>query len=222
MLVVASPRSVSLPGAHTATTTTRGPALWPSSPYLEAGHLLDLNTLDEQSRLLAVALTNLRTKGPDYATQKQYQDSLDLDHVLAELQTLVDSSGLRWVQQDFYVVEFRSKLKPQIDNALLFKLDKESHREANTSGGLLKYWYGEADLDRRNLATCRLPPDYYDCDADLVGFWTSKAAAIAGGKGPLHKQARSITPHMYESINVKGLTFTIKDDLLGWTISPHV
>jgi hypothetical protein len=59
-------------------------------------------------------------------------------------------------------------------------------------------------------------------DADFIGFWTDKAAALAGGKGPLHKQARAIIPHMYESIKVKGLTFRIEDDLAGWSLGPHV
>ena len=48
-----------------------------------------------------------------------------------------------------------------------------------------------------------------------LGFWTNKEAAIAGGKGPLHKQARAIIPKMYESIHVTGLRFTILDDVKG-------
>ena len=49
---------------------------------------------------------------------------------------------------------FRSKLKPLIDTEYLYKLDEESHREAVGSGGLLKYWFGAGDGQRRNLATC--------------------------------------------------------------------
>jgi hypothetical protein len=137
-------------------TPTDRPDLLASSPYLDEGHLLDLDTLDTQSRMLAIALTSLHTKSPDYAIVV-YEHGLDLDDLLIELSRVVRASGLRWVGQDFYIVEFRSQLKPVIDNALLFKLDKESHREANTSGGLLKYWYGEPDELRRNLATCESP-----------------------------------------------------------------
>lgn len=136
------------------TFSTHNTNLLASSPYLDDGHLLDLNTLDPQSRLLAVALTTLRTKGPNYATVK-YEDGLDLDGIVAELRSLADRAGVEWVEQDFYVVEFRSHLRSKIDNPLLFKLDKESHREANISGGLLSYWYGEPDDNRRNLATCK-------------------------------------------------------------------
>jgi hypothetical protein len=130
------------------------PELFASSPYLDREHLLDLNTLDEQSRLFALALSTLQPRSPEYATLR-YENSLDLDLVLAKLKDLLQDTGLQWKHQDFYVVEFRSQLKPQIDNPLLFKLNKESHREANISGGLLKYWYGEPDAERRNLATCK-------------------------------------------------------------------
>ncbi len=126
-----------------------------ASPYLEQKHLLDLNTLDVQSQLFALALTKLHSATDDYANVK-YEDSLDLEALMAELRLLVERHGIVWKQQDFYVVEFRSKLKSDIDNALLFKLDKESHREAAESGGLLKYWYGVPNSERRNLATCKL------------------------------------------------------------------
>ena len=128
--------------------------LIPSSPYTDLEHQLDLSTVDEQSRLLAVALLNLKQRTPEYALVK-YEESFDLDGLVEELARLVRESDWKWKQQDFYVVEFRSQLKEDIDNALLFKLDKESHKEANISGGLLKYWYGEPDAERRNLATCK-------------------------------------------------------------------
>jgi hypothetical protein len=125
-----------------------------ASPYLDQEHLLDLNTLDAQSQLLALALTELKVGTEEYAVVR-YEESLDLDAVMTELKHLADRHGVKWQRQDFYVVEFRSKLKPDIDKSLLFQLDKESHREATESGGLLKYWYGSPDSERRNLATCR-------------------------------------------------------------------
>lgn len=190
-----------------------------SSPYLEEEHLLDLKTLDRQSRFFAIALKRLKPHREDYATV-EYESSLNLDEVLSKLRRIVALYGHKWKQQDFYVVEFRSQLKPKIDNALLFKLDEESHREANTSGGLLKYWYGEPDSERRNLATCK---SYYlvtKPKTDPTGFWISKEAAIAGGTGPLHKQARAIIPEMYESIKITGLRIRILDRVKGWTLTP--
>jgi hypothetical protein len=123
------------------------------SPYLEHEHLLDLNRVDTPNRLLALASTELEPANPQYATVK-YEDALDWESLMFALKSLAAKEGYRWTRQEFYVVEFRSKLKKDIDVELLFKLDKESHIEATASGGLLKYWYGVPDENRRNLATC--------------------------------------------------------------------
>ena len=125
-----------------------------ASPYLEESHLLDVTTLDDQSRMLALALRDLTTATRDYAITA-YEKAIDLEGLISSLRTLVIAEGSRWTEQSFYVVEFRSTLKLGIDRNLLFILDKKSHEEATQSGGLLKYWYGEPDAERRNLATCK-------------------------------------------------------------------
>ena len=124
------------------------------SPYLEREHQLDLRTVDTPFRLLAIALTKLEKATNDYATTK-YEDAFKWADLMKHLKDLADREGYHWRRQNFYVVEFRSKLKQEIDNELLFKLDKKSHQEATAAGGLLKYWYGEPDQQRRNLATCK-------------------------------------------------------------------
>jgi hypothetical protein len=100
-----------------------------------------------------MALTALKPARPDYATAT-YTEALNFDSVLDVLRTLVKSEGAQWRETSFYVVTFRSKLKEGIDIDYLYKLDFESHREACESGGLLKYWFGKTDGERRNLATC--------------------------------------------------------------------
>lgn len=127
-----------------------------SSPYNNPGHYLSLPSLPLSSQLFAKALTALRPVVPDYATAP-YTDALNFDDVLRELRHLLQQTTptLAWSETSFYVVIFRSKLKPDIDNDWLYKLDYESHREACESGGLLKYWFGKSDeVERRNLATC--------------------------------------------------------------------
>ncbi|KAJ9615149.1 hypothetical protein H2200_001223 [Cladophialophora chaetospira] len=176
------------------------------SPYLEDEHLLDLNSVDTPNRLLALALTELEAATPHYATVR-YEDALDWDSLMSNLQSLAAREGYKWTRNEFYVVEFRSRLKQDIDVDRLFRLDKESHIEATASGGLLKYWYGVPDESRRNLATC---------------LWRSKEDAINGGKGPWHKQARAAIPEMYEQIDVKGLRLVIEDDVRSWNFGPHV
>lgn len=124
------------------------------SPYLDPEHLLDLNTVDTPNRLLALAATQLEPATADYAIVK-YEDAFEWTSFMTDLKSLADRENYRWTRQEFYVVEFRSQLKKNIDVDLLFQLDKLSHVEATAGGGLLKYWYGVPNAERQNLATCK-------------------------------------------------------------------
>ncbi len=123
------------------------------SPYVEPEHLLDLRTVDTPNRLLALALTQLTPATSEYATVR-FEDAFDFKGLMSTLKSLAKAEGYRWTRHEFYVVEFRSKLMQNIDVDLLFQLDKQSHVEATQGGGLLKYWYGVPNAERRNLATC--------------------------------------------------------------------
>lgn len=125
-----------------------------SSPYHSPSHLLDLRTLSVQPRLFARALALMEPSRPDYATA-DYLDSFNWPVIMAKLRSLACEEGIQWSQQSFYTVIFRSKLNPNINRDLLRRLDEESHREAAESGGLLKYWFGVPNGERRNLATCK-------------------------------------------------------------------
>lgn len=126
-----------------------------TSPYTSQGHLTNLSALPLPSRLFALSLTRLSPVGRSYATTP-YQQAFNWPTVFENLRSVSASHNLTWTSTVFYVVEFRSKLKSNIDRELLFKLDRESHREATASGGLLKYWFGKVSDDKegRNLATC--------------------------------------------------------------------
>ena len=171
-----------------------------TSPYTTKVHQLDLSTIDLQNQILAIALQILTPVSEDYAVLP-YPETFQWESVMDVVRTLAKLSGVRWTRREFYVVEFRSRLKADIDRALLYKLDEMSHAEAAVSGGLLKYWYGKPDAERRNLATC---------------LWRSKEDAIKGGQGPWHKQARGIIPRMYEQISVKGFQLVIDDDIAAF------
>lgn len=125
-----------------------------ASPYEEDSHLTDLEPLDVQSQLFALALMSLQNVDENYRTVS-YEEAMNWSGVKEKLQTLAKDAQIEWKAQKFYVVEFRSTLKETIDVPLLYTLDKQSHREAAESGGLLKYWYGTLDAERRNLATCK-------------------------------------------------------------------
>lgn len=128
-----------------------------SSPYNEEPHLLDLNTLDLQSRILALALAYFKPIRDDYATAP-YLESFNWDEVFGLVKRFAESEGHAWTKQSFYVVSFRSTLFPGVDQDQLYALDAYSHQEATTSGGLLKYWFGKKNDVEKNLATCKSPP----------------------------------------------------------------
>lgn len=125
-----------------------------SSPYNNPGHYLDLTALPLSSSLFAKALTALKPVREDYATIA-YTEALNFDAVLSVLRDLSTQAEEEWQEMSFYVVVFRSQLRDDVDQDWLYKLDYESHREACESGGLLKYWFGKSNNERRNLATCK-------------------------------------------------------------------
>jgi hypothetical protein len=129
-----------------------------SSPYNVPGHYLELSSLSPPSLFFALALTALQPTCSDYATAP-YASALNFPRVVNLLRSILPP-GYTWPTTSFYVVVFRSVLKPHIDIDLLYTLDFESHREACESGGLLKYWFGKADDERRNLATCEFALSY--------------------------------------------------------------
>ncbi|KAI9872496.1 MAG: hypothetical protein M1823_008153 [Watsoniomyces obsoletus] len=153
--VLANLQAASIDKASSDLIDAQGPeARWLiASPYLDQDHLLDLETLGTQDRLFAIALSSLHPATEDYAVVK-YEDVFDFSALMAQLRVLVAQHSIRWKRQDFYVVEFRSQVKAEYDNDRLSFLDKESHKEAVASGGLLKYWFGIPNGDRKNLATC--------------------------------------------------------------------
>lgn len=124
-----------------------------ASPYNDVPHLLDLETLDTQSRLLALALASFKSVRDDYATAS-YIENFNWNEVFDLVKSFAKAEGHRWTAQSFYVVAFRSILLPGVDNDHLHALDAYSHQEAVASGGLLKYWFGTKNEKRQNLATC--------------------------------------------------------------------
>ncbi|THZ41202.1 hypothetical protein D6C90_05636 [Aureobasidium pullulans] len=180
--------------------STESDSLLVVSPYTTAPHLLDLNRYDTASQLFAKALTILRPTHDDYATT-EYTSTFNFQEVVDTLRKLARAESCAWQKKEFYVVSFRSQLKHEVDGDRLFQLDAFSHQEAMTSGGLLKYWYGVKNEDRRNLATC---------------FWESRQHARDGGRGPWHAQARAAATIWYESIVFKTYVLTIGDGANSW------
>lgn len=123
------------------------------SPYTELAHQLDLTTLDYENALLAKALSTLDATREDYAVAS-YNESFNWAEVKARLQALVSIYGQRYQDATFYIVAFRSQIKPSTDYSHLGELDKAAHLEAIESGGFLKYVAHEVAprIDRCRMA----------------------------------------------------------------------
>ncbi|KAG5933024.1 hypothetical protein E4U53_001122 [Claviceps sorghi] len=173
------------------------------SPYTDRDHLLDLETLDNENALLARALSRLRAVREDYATAS-YKESFNWPEVFHELRQIVANSGKEFKETSFYVVAFRSQIKPSTDYSHLGDLDKAAHAEAIASGGFLKYWFGSPDNELRNLATC---------------LWRSREDAIQGGKGPAHRKAAGATRSMYAYWKIDQHRLTITNNAESWEIT---
>ena len=124
------------------------------SPYKEKPHLLDLSAVEPAQALLARALTTMTSICDDYATAS-YTESFNWTEVMLSLKKHIACAKFHWKTRTFFVIVFRSQVKPHTDRSRLGDLDERSHAEAMRSGGLLKYWFGVPDSNYRNLATCK-------------------------------------------------------------------
>lgn len=88
------------------------------------------------------------------------------------------------LEKVWYGVLFLSVRKAGSESLSFYEADRLAHEEATQSGGLIVYWYGSPDpTSGTNLATC---------------IWTSRTAAIAASKLPLHKKAARYAAPSYE------------------------
>ncbi|CAK7241571.1 MAG: hypothetical protein STHCBS139747_003034 [Sporothrix thermara] len=208
--------------ATSISTNTLGPELTPSPPppphlssrYIIASpypdHLLDLATLDPQTQQLARALAVLDKTRDDYATAP-YVDSFNFSTVVDELRRLYrtkapgapEASPARWTRRDYFVVAFRSQIPHTTAYSDLSSLDKAAHREANDSGGLLRYWFDVPDADGRNLATC---------------VWRRPADAHEAGHGVQHLRASGLVRALYTEWRIERYRLVIDDDLRSWEV----
>ena len=87
-----------------------------------------------------------------------------------------------------YLVVFRSVRLPDADLDLLRWFDDLAYAEALRSGGLLRYFKGDANRRGRCLSFC---------------LWYGREAALRAAGGKKHEQAASITASMYASYDLE-------------------
>jgi hypothetical protein len=83
-----------------------------------------------------------------------------------------------------YLVVFRSVRRPSADLDLLREHDDRAYEKALESGGLLRYFKGEANEQRECLSFC---------------LWETRRQAIEAAGAASHQSAAEITVRIYES-----------------------
>src|SRR5215213_5242174 len=109
---------------------------------------------------------------PDYAT-RPIQDGFSWSSSLA---------GCTF--ERLLLVVFRSVRRPSADIDLLREHDDRAYEKALQSGGLLRYFKGEANEQRECLSFC---------------LWQTRRQAIEAAGASSHRSAADISARMYES-----------------------
>jgi hypothetical protein len=126
----------------------------------------------KQSEVVHRACQQISPLYPDYAT-RSIQDGFSWSSSLA---------GCAFEQ--LYLVVFRSVRRPSADLELLREHDDRAYEKALESGGLLRYFKGEANEGGECLSFC---------------LWETRRQAMeATGTAP-HRSAADISVRMYES-----------------------
>lgn len=108
-----------------------------ASPYTEREHLLDLETLSVEGQILSQALAELEAVRDDYATAT-YVQAFNWDAVMQRVRELAAARQHNFQETSWYIVAFRSQIRPTTAYPDLGALDKAAHAEAMASGGFLK------------------------------------------------------------------------------------
>lgn len=212
-----------------------------ASPYTEAEHLLDLETLDAENQMLAEALVGLSCLRDDYATAA-YADTFNWDEVVGRVRELAAARNHRWAETSWYIVAFRSRYEQGIDYSHLGDLDKAAHAEATASGGFLKYVPSCPFLPPPSCCLSHPPPPSHisrpagesnrGCDAGRYWFgtpdgnlrnlatciWRNREDARKGGTGPAHKEAIKAVRTMYAEWRIDQHRLIIRDGVSGWDL----
>src|SRR5215218_3974939 len=128
--------------------------------------------LKEKIEVVCRACQQISPIYPDYAT-RPVQDGFSWS-----------SSLLGVAFERLYLVVFRSVRRPSADLDLLREHDDRAYEQALESGGLLRYFKGEANEERECLSFC---------------LWETRRQAIEAAGASSHRSAAEISVRMYES-----------------------
>jgi hypothetical protein len=115
----------------------------------------------------------------------------EISPIYPDYETRPIQDGFSWASslagcafERFYLVVFRSVRRASADLDLLREHDDRAYAEALESGGLLRYFKGEANELGECLSFC---------------LWETRRQAIEAAGAASHRSAAEITVRMYES-----------------------
>ena len=129
------------------------------------------------------------------ASPEVYEAFGGLTHTTERYSSLPVEDGFDWQRcatgledVDLYLVVFRSVRRVTADERLLKEYDDRAYDEALASGGVLRYFRGQANERRECLSFC---------------LWESRGHAVAAARKPAHGEAAGISEEMYESYDLE-------------------
>ena len=135
------------------------------------------------------AFAGLVPVAPDYAT-RPIGEAFNWEPCLAGVD-----------EGEWYVVAFRSSRRPDADDALLDEMDGRAFAEASSFSGLLHYFSGTMDEDRRCLSMC---------------VWEDRQRAREAAALPEHVRAIGIADATYSTYVLERYRLTKRDGVLGF------
>lgn len=179
-----------------------------TSPYFESGHLLDLNSLALNYQIISFSLQSLTPMAEGKYAFLAYIDAFNISTIVKLVREYSHMLRYQIPKTKVYVIAFRSILHKEVQESsekrqFLADIDKQSHIEANQSGGLLKYWFGTPDnVHGQNLATC---------------WWKSKSDAKAGGSGKAHREGMKKVRDWFVNWKVEEYEFIIDESAQSYS-----
>lgn len=179
-----------------------------NSPYLGLDHLLELTSLSDEYRILALALQSYHPIDNSNYAYSIYLEAFNISIIIDLVRNYSLQLNFTFPPTTVYIIVFRSVLYEKVRNScekrqFLANVDKESHAEANKSGGLLKYWFGTPDdTHGRNLATC---------------WWRSREDAKSGGSGKAHRKGMNEVKSWFKHWQVEEYALQIFEQASGFS-----
>ncbi|KAF0519073.1 hypothetical protein F8M41_016680 [Gigaspora margarita] len=122
---------------------------------------------DFVNKTFSEVLKNLKVIDSNYATEP-IETSFNWNEI---------ASDIKDIEGEWYLVAFRSIRSINANNDSLSNAEKKAYNEAEKHGGLLKYWSGEFNQNRKCLSIC---------------IWASKDIAVEASKEPQHSAAKKL------------------------------